>query len=106
VIDVLVAAVAVTAVVAAGLALLAAVTLVPFVLALRMADRRGFPSARWGSLALAGAVLGLGVVLLALRSDASPLLAAVGLPMSFAAPLALSLLEPGQPLGGRTGRHA
>jgi len=101
--DLLAAAAAFAAVVALALACLAALTLVPFVLALRSAERRGFDPARWGALALAGSVLGVGVVLVALRSSLVLLLVAV--PLAFAGPLALPLLPADSKLGGRIGRH-
>ena len=101
--DPLAAAAAFTAVVTLALACLAALTLVPFVLALRLAERRGFDPARWGALALAGSVLGVGVVLVALRS--APGLLVVGLPLAFTAVVVLRLLPADSRLGGRVGRH-
>ena len=101
----LVSAAAFTVVVALGLLALSMLTLVPFVLAQRMAETRGFPSARWGAFTLVASVVGLGVVVVALRGDRTPLLALTGVPVAYAGPLALSLLEAGQRVGGRTGRH-
>ncbi|MBC7373547.1 MAG: hypothetical protein H7323_06110 [Frankiales bacterium] len=103
--DLLASAAAFTAVVAVGLLALSVLTLVPFVLAQRMAQTRGFPSARWGAFTLAASVVGLGVVGLALRGDRTPLLALTGVPVAYAGPLVLSLLEAGQRVGGRPGRH-
>ncbi len=97
--------VAFTVVVAVGLLALSILTLVPFVLAQRMAEARGFPTARWGAFTLAASVGGLGVIVLVLRSDRTSLLALTGVPWAYAGPLVLALLEPGQRVGGRTGRH-
>ena len=94
-----------TVVVALGLLVLSVLTLVPFVLAQRMAETRGFPTTRWGALTLAASVVGLGVVVLGLRGDRTPLIALTGVPVAYAGPLVLSLLEAGQRVGGRTGRH-
>ena len=102
-IDLLAAAAAFTAVVAFALAALALLTLVPFVLALRRAERRGFDPARWGAVALVGSVLGVGLALVALRSSLVLLLLAV--PLAFAGLLALSVLPADSGIGGRAGRH-
>ena len=101
--DLLAAAAAFTAVVAAGLAALALLTLVPFVLALRRAEQRGFDPARWGAVALVGSVLGVGLALVALRSSLVLLLLAV--PLAFAGVLALLVLPADSQVGGRAGRH-
>lgn len=103
--DLLAATVTFTALVAAGLAVLAAVTLVPFVVTLQLADARRFAPARWGALSLAGSVLGLAVALLIARSDLPTALVPVGLLPALAGPALLSLLSGGQAVGGRAGRH-
>lgn len=102
-IDLLAATVAFTAVVALGLAVLALLTLVPFVLALRLAEQRGVDPARGGAAALLGSVLGVGLVLLALRS--SLVLLVIAVPLAFAGVLALTLLSDDSRLRGRVGRH-
>ena len=104
----LVAATAVsTLIVVLALAVLAALTLVPFVLALRLAERRGYAQARWGALALAGSVLGAAVLLLALRIGGGDLLAgaAVGVLLAYAVPLLLRLVALDPLVSGRPGRH-
>lgn len=103
--DLLLAAVALTALVAVGLAVLAALTVVPFMVSLQLAEARRFSPTRWGTLALAGSVFGLAVAALILRADSPTALAAVGLLPMLACPALLKLLPPGDPLGGRTGRH-
>ena len=94
-------------IVALVLALLSAVTLVPFVLALRMADDRCFSTTRWGAVALAGSAVGLLLALVLHRSDRVPDLAALlPLILTWTGPGALWLLtgeEAG--LGGRAGAH-
>lgn len=105
--DLLLAAVVFPLIVAILLALLALVTLVPFVVALQMAERRGFSTVRWGALALAASLLALLGALLVLRSDtiATPA-AALPLVLAAAAPGALWLLSGGETsIGGRAGRH-
>ena len=102
-IDLLAAAAAFTAVIALGLAALALLTLVPFVLALRRAEQRGFDPARWGTVALVGSVLGVGLALVALRS--SPVLLLLAIPLAFAGVLALLVLPVDSGVGGRAGRH-
>ena len=105
--DLLLAAIAFPLIVALGLALLAAVTLAPFVVALHMADQRAFSTGRWGSIALAGSLLGLALALLLYRSDRLPDLAAVlPLLLTWVGPGLLWLLS-GQEavVGGRAGAH-
>ena len=101
--DLLAAAVAFSAVVALGLAALSLLTLVPFVLALRGAEQRGFDPARWGAVALVGSVLGVGLALVALRS--SPVLLLLAVPLAFSGVLALRVLPSDSRVGGRAGRH-
>ena len=105
--DLLLAAIGFPLIVALGLALLAAVTLVPFVLALRMADSRSFPSLRWGAFALAGSLLGLLLALVVLRSERIADAAAVlPLVLTWAGPGALWLLTgEDAAIGGRAGAH-
>lgn len=106
--SVLVATLAFTAIVALGLVGLAALTLAPFLLTLRVADRRGFGSGRCGALSLLAAVLGLLVVALGVRALGGPsTLAAVvaGAVVAYAAPLAVAVLPAWPPLTGRAGRH-
>jgi hypothetical protein len=71
VVDVLLAVLVVALLGAVGLALLVAVTVVPFVVALQRAERRGVSSGRAGALALATSLLGpLAALYLALRTSA------------------------------------
>lgn len=98
--DLLAAAVAFTAVVALGLGLLALVTLVPFVVSLALAERRGRSATLCGGMALLGALLGLGAI-----SLRSPVGVALGLLLVATTPLLLLALSPGRYVGGRRGRH-
>ena len=105
--DLLLAALAFPLLVALGLALLSLVTLVPFVLALQMADIRGFSSTRWGAVSLTGSLVALGLLLVFYRSDTIPTAAALlPLLLSFAGPAGLWLLTGEEAeVGGRAGRH-
>ena len=106
-IDLLLAAVAFPLIVALSLALLAAVTLVPFVLALQMADTRAFSTARWGTVALLGSLVGIALALRFYRSDSIPDAASL-LPLvfTFAGPAGLWLLTGEEvAVGGRSGAH-
>lgn len=93
--------------VAVGLALLSALTLAPFVVALQMAEARRFSTARWGALTLAGTGVALLLVLVLVRGDrlATPI-ALLPLLLTWGGPAALWLLaEQDTGLGGRAGRH-
>lgn len=105
--DLLLAAVSLSLICALGLALLAAVTLAPFVVALQMADARAFSAARWGTVTLAGSLLGLAVALLVYRSGSLANIAALlPLLLTWAGPGALWLLSGEEALiGGRAGAH-
>ena len=105
--DLLLAAVAFPLILAVGLAVLAALTLAPFVVALQMADARAFSTTRWGAVALVGSVLGLLLALLFYRSERVPDVAAL-LPLTFtwSGPGLLWLLTGAETLvGGRAGAH-
>lgn len=93
--------------VALALAVLLALTVVPFVLACDMAERRRFSVARWGAVALAGSALGLSVALLAWRrTDLPTLLVLLPLALTWTGPALLWLLEGTEErLGGRRGAH-
>ena len=94
-----------TLVVALGIAGLYAFTVVPFVLALGMAERRGFATGRWAALAVVGVLLAVVLAVVAHRADAPPLLQVLPLVLAFAAPIALYLLSGAEAVGGRAGRH-
>jgi len=102
--DLLVATAVVTALVALGLALLAAVTLVPFVLTLRRAEAHRLSSARWGTVSLAGSLVALALGLLLVRQG-SGAVAVAALPLAFLGPLLLWALDGHPAVGGRAGRH-
>lgn len=106
-IDLLLAALGFPLLVTVALALLASVTLVPFVVALRMADERAFSTTRWGAVALAGCAVGLLLALYVFRSDrVSGLAALLPLVVTWAGPAALWLLSGEEAaVGGRAGAH-
>ena len=82
----------------------AALLVVPFVLAVDLAERRGFSPARWGACSLAAA--GAAVLLARTLHGAPRVLLVVPLALTWAAPAALSLLEASHArLGGLAGRH-
>lgn len=101
--DALVSAVVVAALVAAGLALLYAVTVVPFVLAVDLAERRGFSTGRWAGAALAGVLVGGGLALVGLLVGTPPLLLLLPLAVGFLPALVVSRAS--QRLGGAAGKH-
>ena len=105
--DLLLAALVFPLLVALGLALLAALTLVPFVVALQMADARRFSTARWGAVAITCSLVGLALAALVVRSDTLPTAGAlVPLALTWGGPAALWLLTGEEELvGGRAGRH-
>ena len=92
-------------VVAAGLAVLYALTVVPVVLALSMAERRDFPEGRWAAVAVLGVLVALALALGLRRADVGAVLQVVPLGAAFLGPALLWVLEPGQRIGGRAGRH-
>ena len=102
--EVLLAALVVSLLGAVALGLLVAVTVVPFVLALQRADRRGISPNRVGAVALLGCAVGLGAtVWLALRTSAPVPVTVLPLLLVAAGPLAAG----GVParLLGRRGAH-
>ena len=103
--DALVSAAVFALVVALVLAVLYVLTVGPFLLALRMAEERGFSTGRWGGLAVVGVLLALAFAFLVRHAGAPRLVQPLPLLLVLAAPAALWLLEPGQPAGGRAGRH-
>jgi hypothetical protein len=85
------------------LALLVAVTVVPFVVTLQRADRAGVAGSRAGALALVGSGLALLLaLLLAVRAQAPPLVSVLPLLLAGLGPLAVAAV-PGRL--GRRGRH-
>lgn len=104
--DLLLAAVVLPLIVALALAVLAALTLAPFVVALEMADARRFSPTRWGAVALGASVCALLVTLLGVRSGLPSVLALAPLLLTWLGPGLLWLLTGEQAaLGGRAGAH-
>jgi hypothetical protein len=80
------------------------VVVMPFVLTVDMAERRGFSTTRWGGIALLDAALALASASLVVKHSALVLVATAAL--AWAAPVALSLMDRTQVLlGGYQGRH-
>ena len=88
------------------LAVLGALTLVPFVVTVGLAERRSCGTARWGMVSAACSSVGLGAAVVALRHGLGLPVAALGAAATWAAPLALLLLgSGGGRLAGVRGRH-
>ena len=101
--DALVAAVVVALLVAAGLAVLYAVTVVPFLVTVDLAERRSCSTGRWAGLALAAVLAAVGLALAGLLAGAPrPLLVLV--PALALVPAGVLALR-SDTLGGRAGRH-
>lgn len=83
----------------------AALTVVPFVVGVDMAERRGYSTDRWGALCLLGpaAAMALGYVVHASGSG-RVLYLPVAL-LAWAGPGLLAVLAAGQPVGGPQGVH-
>jgi hypothetical protein len=105
--DLLVAAVLFTAIVAVLVAVGVAVTVAPMYVALDMADARRFSTGRWALVTGVGIVVGVGYTYVLHRShDLSLLVTALPLALTWAGPGLLWLLDAGQAsLGGRAGTH-
>lgn len=103
----LLAATAVLLVMVAVLALAGlGLTVVPYVVALDMAQARRFSTARAGALALTGVLVGLAGAFLLYRSDLPTVLLLLPLGLCWLVPGALWLLDEGQvAVGGRQGAH-
>ena len=93
---------------ALGAALLASITALPFVVALDMADRRSFSSARWGLVQVSSLALTAVALFGAVRKHTSPwavVLIVLAAMVAWLPPLVLSLLSGREELGGRAGAH-
>ena len=101
--DALVAAVVVALLVAAALGALYAVTVVPFLVTVDLAERRGCSTGRWAGLSLAAVLLAVALVLVGLLTGAPRPLLVVALAVGFVPAVVLALRS--DSLGGRAGRH-
>ena len=101
--DALVAAVVVALLVALGLAVLYAVTVVPFLVTVDLAERRGCSTGRWSGLSLAAVLLALALALGGVLAGAPRPLLVPLLAVGFVPALVLALRSAS--LGGRAGRH-
>ena len=97
------AALLLAAVVLAGVG---ALTLVPFVVTVGLAERRSCGTARWGLASAVSSLVGLGAAAVAVRHGLGLPVAAFGAAATWAAPLAMLLLGTGGGrLAGVRGRH-
>lgn len=102
----LVTLVSFTVLVAVGLALLVAVTVVPVFFALQMADARRFSTARWFAVAGLAVLAGLALAYVLHKHDAPRVLQLLPLVLTWLGPAALWLLSEDQVrIGGRAGSH-
>ena len=102
--DMLLAALSLAAILVVGCVVAIGVVVLPFVLTVDLAERRGFSTTRWGAIALVDTALALASASLVMKHSALVLLATAAL--AWAAPAALSLTDRTQVrLGGYQGRH-
>jgi hypothetical protein len=103
VLDALVAAVVVALLAAAGLALLYAVTVLPFLLTVDLAERRGCSTGRWAGLSLAAVLAAVALAAAGVLGGAPRPLLVGALAVGFVPLLVLALRS--DVVGGRAGRH-
>ncbi|MDP9101432.1 MAG: hypothetical protein M3N21_04710 [Actinomycetota bacterium] len=104
--DLLTAVAVFTLTVAVGAGLLAALTALPWFVAVEMAERRGFSLTRWGAGSLAASGVGLALAQILRGAKAPTVLWVVTLTLCWSVPGVLWLTEAGQVrIGGRTGQH-
>ena len=101
--DALSATAVVALLVAVGLGVLYGLTVVPFVLAVDLAERRGRSTGRWAGWALTAVLGALALALVAWRLGGGPV--ALVLALAVAVAPALVLLASGDRVGGPAGRH-
>ena len=85
--------------------LLVLLGLVPYLRGVDMAERRGFSTLRWGAVSAAGPALALVLALLVHQGHHDGVLYVPALLFTWAVPAVLSLLAPGQLVGGTQGAH-
>ncbi len=101
--DALVAAVVVALLVALALAALYAVTVVPFLVTVDLAERRGCSTGRWAGLSLAAVLVAVALALAGALAGA-PRVLLLGAPaVGFVPAVVLALRS--DTVGGRAGRH-
>ena len=98
-----VAAVVVALLVAAALGVLYAVTVVPFLVTVGLAERRGCSTGRWAGLSLAAVLVAVALALAGVLAGAPRPLLVSALAVGFLPALVLVLRT--DALGGRAGRH-
>ncbi len=101
--DALVAAVLVALLVAAGLAALYAVTVVPFLLTVDLAERRGCSTGRWAGLSLVAVLAAVALTAVGALGGMPRPLVVLALAVGFV-PLVV-LARRSDDVGGRAGRH-
>ena len=80
--------------------------ILPFVLGVDAAERRGFSTERWGVVCLLGVLLGAAFALWVLRGDHLVLLLLPAAVLCWVGPAVISLLDPSQRrVGGSRGQH-
>ena len=99
----LVVAVVVALLVGAGLAVLYLVTVVPFLVTVDLAERRGCSTGRWAGLSLVSVVGAVGLALAGLLAGAPRPMLVPLLGLAFVPAGVLALRS--DTLGGRAGRH-
>ncbi len=103
--DLLLSLLSLALIVALGGVVLVLLGLAPYLRGVDMAERRGFSTLRWGAVSAAGPVLGFLLALWVHRGDHDGALYAPALLLTWAVPAVLSLLAPGQLVGGSQGAH-
>jgi hypothetical protein len=102
----LVTLVTVLSLLVAACALVVGLVVVPFVVAVDMAERRGFAPTRWGAVTLVGSGLGLLLAGSILQQRYSLLLLTVAAALACTGPGVVALLDASQKrLGGTQGAH-
>lgn len=104
-VDLLLSLLALALLVALVCVVLVLLGLAPYLRGVDMAERRGFSTLRWGAVSAAGPGLGLLLGLWVHRGHHDAVLYVPALLLTWSVPAVLSLLVPGQLIGGRQGAH-
>ena len=103
--DLLLALLSLALIVALACVVLVLLGLAPYLRGVDMAERRGFSTLRWGAVSAAGPALGLLLAFWVHRGHHDGVLYVPALLLTWAVPAVLSLLAPGQLVGGAQGAH-
>lgn len=94
------------ALVAAGCLLLVLLVVVPFVVTVDQAERRGFSTARWGAVSIGAVVVMAALAYWIEAGDHTRVIHVVPVALGLLPPLVVSLLDPAQAkVGGTQGAH-